>query len=118
MEPENNIQSGVSEVKPVTNEAPKEDIVFSNKPKKKTGMILGMVLFAILAIGGIGFGVCAWMDGNVRVDALNKQIEDFQASSNISNSFWRYKYLSYLNCSLFAKKASKTCEFIWRKMDN
>ena len=81
MEPENNIQSGVPEVKPVANEAPKEDI-FSNKSKKKTGMILGMVLFAILAIGGIGFGVWAMMDGDARVDALNKQIEDSKTQDN------------------------------------
>ncbi|MBR3329316.1 hypothetical protein IKG29_02175 [Candidatus Saccharibacteria bacterium] len=82
MEPENNIQSGVPEVKPVANEAPKEDIVFSNKPKKKTGMILGMVLFAILAIGGIGFGVWAWMDGNTQKEALNEQIDDLTTQNS------------------------------------
>ena len=81
MEPENSIQNGVSEVKPVADEAPKEDIVFSNKPKKKTGMILGMILFAILAIGGVGFGVWAMMDGNTQKEALNKQIDNLIAQN-------------------------------------
>lgn len=32
--------------------------------KKSSGMILGMILLAILAAGGIGFGVWAYMNGN------------------------------------------------------
>ena len=50
------------------------DIVFQDKPKKNTGMILGMLLLLLLAAGGIGFGVWAMMDGNSQKDALNQQI--------------------------------------------
>ncbi len=36
---------------------PGGDIVFKDKPKKNTGMITGMIILALLAAGGIGFGV-------------------------------------------------------------
>ena len=51
-----------------------DDVVFRDKPKRNTGMILGMVLLGILAVGGIAFGVWEMMDGNKRVDDLNNQI--------------------------------------------
>ena len=53
---------------------PGEDIVFRDVDKKRKGMIIGMICLAILAAGGIGFGVWAYMDGNSRVEALNSQI--------------------------------------------
>lgn len=55
------------------------DLVFRNHPKKNTGMILAMVLFLILAAGGIGFGVWAMMDGNSRVEKKDKEISDLQS---------------------------------------
>ena len=43
-------------------------------PKKKSSAIaLSIVLLLILALGGIGFGVWAYMDGNSRVEAVKKQ---------------------------------------------
>ena len=45
-------------------------------PRKNTAMILGMVLLAVLAAGGIGFGVWAMLDGNAQKDKLNLQISD------------------------------------------
>ena len=97
MQPENNVQNNATEgqkseaavkkvvemeTKPVVTEPPKDDIVFNNKSKKSTGMVLGMVFLAILAIGGIGFGVWATMDGNARVDALNEQIKASKVQDN------------------------------------
>ena len=58
---------------PAIKTTPKEDIVFNDKPKNN-GMIFGMVLLAILAIGGIGFGVWGMMDGNAQKEQLNAQI--------------------------------------------
>lgn len=58
----------------VSNPSIKDDVVFTNKPKKNKGMILGMVLFGLLAVGGIGFGVWTMMDGNAQKEALNSQI--------------------------------------------
>lgn len=59
-----------------------DNVVFQDKPKKNTGMILGMVVLGILAIGGVGFGIWAMMDGNARVDELNKQIKASKVQDN------------------------------------
>lgn len=48
--------------------------VVDSKGGKKTGWILAVVLLLIVAIGGVGFGVWAMMDGNAQKDALNSQI--------------------------------------------
>ena len=55
------------------------DVVFQNKPKKSHGMLYGMILLAILAAGGIGFGVWAMMDGNSRVVKKDEQIADLRS---------------------------------------
>ena len=45
------------------------------EPKKNgKGMLIGMVLFALLAAGGIGFGVWTMMDGNNQVADANKKV--------------------------------------------
>ena len=64
-------------VRPVANapENQNNNVVFQDKPKKNTAMILGMVILLILAIGGIGFGVWTMMDGNQQREQLNTQIE-------------------------------------------
>lgn len=44
-------------------------------PKKKSSVtLLSIILLLILALGGIGFGVWAFMDGNAQKDKLNNQI--------------------------------------------
>lgn len=53
--------------------SPKDDVVFADKPKSN-GMLLGMILLGILAVGGIGFGVWTMMDGNSQKEQLNSQI--------------------------------------------
>ena len=65
------------------------DVVFQDKPKKNHGMLYGMILLAILAAGGIGFGVWAMLDGNSRVQKkdeqvaeLNNQVESLQQEKN------------------------------------
>lgn len=50
------------------------DVVFQDKPKKNMGVILTIVLLALLAAGGIGFGVWAMMDGNSQVAKKDEQI--------------------------------------------
>lgn len=55
-----------------------DDIVFRDKPKKSHGMLYGMVLLAILAIGGIAFGVWEMMDGNSQVAKKDEQIADLR----------------------------------------
>ena len=56
--------------------------VVEGKGGKKTGWILGLVVLAIIAAGGVGFGVWAWMDGNTQKDALNEQISDLKKQNN------------------------------------
>ena len=51
----------------------KDDVVFADKPKGN-GMLLGMILLGVLAVGGIGFGVWTMMDGNSQKEQLNLQI--------------------------------------------
>ena len=52
-------------------------------PKKKSnGMLIGLILCIVLAIGGIGFGVWMMMDSNTQKDSLNKQISDLRKQNN------------------------------------
>lgn len=76
----------VNPAAPVKPAAPAGGPTFDNGPSvvegkggKKTGWILGIVLCLILAAGGIGFGVWAWMDGNIQKDQLNSQISTLKA---------------------------------------
>ncbi|MBQ5812404.1 hypothetical protein IIW29_02450, partial [Candidatus Saccharibacteria bacterium] len=55
------------------------DVVFQDKPKKSHGMLYGMILLAILAAGGIGFGVWAMLDGNFRAQKKDEQISQLQS---------------------------------------
>jgi len=50
--------------------------------KSGKGMLYGMIIFAILAIGGISFGVWAMLDGNSKVANLEKQVTDLRAQNN------------------------------------
>lgn len=52
--------------------------VVEGKGGKKTGWILAIVLLLLIAAGGVGFGVWAWMDGNTQKDQLNSQINSLQ----------------------------------------
>ncbi len=97
MQPNNNVQNPVPEGpkletavkevvemenKPVTTEPAKDNIAFADKPKKNNGMLIGLILCLLLAVGGIGFGIWAMMDGNAQKDALNSQISALKAQNN------------------------------------
>ena len=60
--------------KSVESSKPGSDVVFQDKSKKSHGMLYGMILLAILAAGGIGFGAWAMMDGNSQVAKKDEQI--------------------------------------------
>lgn len=52
-------------------------------PKKKSSAtVLSIVLLLIIALGGIGFGVWAFMDKNEQVDKLNKQLASVRAENS------------------------------------
>lgn len=56
------------------------DVVFQDKPKKKShAMLYGMIFLAILAVAGIGFGVWAMLDGNSRAQKKDEQISQLQS---------------------------------------
>lgn len=67
---------------------PKDDVgggmmTSGAEPKKNgKGMLIGMILFALLAVGGIGFGVWAMMDGNSQTKTLNSQIADLKKTNS------------------------------------
>lgn len=76
-------------VEPVKAAAPASGPTFDNGPSvvepkggRKIGWIIGLVLMALIAAGGIGFGVWAWMDGNTQKDALNEQISALKKQNN------------------------------------
>ncbi len=54
----------------------------SEKKKGGKGMLYGMILLAVLAIGGIGFGVWAYMDGDTQKNSLNEQIASLKKQNN------------------------------------
>ena len=53
-------------------------------PAKKSGhgMLIGLILCILLAIGGIGFGVWAMIDGNTQKTNFEKQISELRAQNN------------------------------------
>lgn len=67
-----------------TPEPPKENLMASGASGQKSskGMLIGLILCLILAIGGIGFGVWAMMDGNSQVEALNAQITSLKSQNS------------------------------------
>lgn len=75
MEPNQNVVT-------VPNVPDQSDVAIQNKPKKNSSMILVMILLMILAIGGVGFGVWAMLDGNAQRDRLNAQISDLTTQNN------------------------------------
>ena len=64
--------------------APEQNImaVGVSAKKKGKGMIYGLVLLALLAAGGIGFGVWTMMDGNTQKEQLNSQISALKTQNN------------------------------------
>lgn len=64
-------------------ESPKENIMAETVVKKSgKGALIAAVLFAVLAAGGIGFGVWAMMDGRAQVENLNKQISSLKQQNS------------------------------------
>ena len=64
-------------------EPPKENIMAETAVKKSgKGALIAAVLFAILAVGGIGFGVWTMMDANSQKEALNKKITALNSSND------------------------------------
>ena len=73
MEPnQGNQDTGVT----LNNSVPDNEVVFRDSGKSGKGMAIGMVCLAILAAGGIGFGVWAMLDGNQKVAELNQEVAD------------------------------------------
>lgn len=66
MEPSQNVQ-------PAAPVVPTEPIIFDQPKKKSNGMLYGLIFAIILALGGIGFGVWAMMDGNSRAETAKKE---------------------------------------------
>ncbi|MBR3157243.1 hypothetical protein IKF20_02325 [Candidatus Saccharibacteria bacterium] len=89
MQPDN-LSNAINAVAPQGSSAqspkPSGDLVFRDKPKKNTGMIVGMIILAMLAAGGIGFGVWAILDKNQEVANLNDRISQLSEEDEEENS--------------------------------
>lgn len=68
MEPNQNVSDDTQSVS--------REFVARNDSKKNNGMLIGMIILAILAVGGVGFGVWAMMDGNAKVEKKDAQITE------------------------------------------
>lgn len=68
-----------------TTPAPEQNVMAQGVSAKKggKGMMIGMALLAILAIGGISFGIFTMMDGNAQKDSLNKQISELKSQNSV-----------------------------------
>lgn len=53
-----------------------------NKKKSGKGMLYGLILCLILAVGGIGFGVWAMMDGNSQIAKKDESIKDLKQQNS------------------------------------
>ena len=86
--PEQNLNQVVDEITGVSASTSVNSIeqndgeIHQDKPKKNKGMILEMVLLGLLAVGGIGFGVWAMIDGNAQKEQLNSQISALKSQNN------------------------------------
>ena len=56
--------------------------VVGSKGGRKTGWVLAIILLLLIAAGGVGFGVWAYMDGNAQKDQLNSQISALQQQNS------------------------------------
>ncbi|MDO4747108.1 MAG: hypothetical protein Q4A70_02080 [Candidatus Saccharibacteria bacterium] len=82
MEPNQNqgqSQEPVEAPMPEQNAFPQEPVA---EKKTGNGMLIGMILCALIALGGVGFGVWAMMDGNTQKEQLNSQISALKSQVN------------------------------------
>lgn len=56
--------------------------IVGSKGGRKTGWVLAIILLLLIAAGGVGFGVWAYMDGNNTKNSLNAQIVDLQRQNS------------------------------------
>lgn len=86
MDTENKVQDKPPVANTVAQKA--SEPTFDNGPSivgrkdRKTGWILAIVLLLIVAAGGVGFGVWAYMDGNTQKEQLSAQVNDLQEQNS------------------------------------
>lgn len=54
----------------------------ADKPQQNKGMLIGLIVAAVVAVGGIGFGVFSMISGNQKTDNLNKQIATLKSQNS------------------------------------
>ena len=69
----------VSEAVEISNEVSQNT---DENKRKNNGMLVGMILLAVLAVGGIGFGVWAMVDGDSQEKQLNIQIDTLKQQNS------------------------------------
>lgn len=83
MNPNDNVMQSVQPAMPVEPVVPVAPAVPQPEKKKSNTLLLLVILFAVLAAGGIGFGVWAFMNGNSEKDKLNSQITNLRQEITI-----------------------------------
>ncbi|MDO4747513.1 MAG: hypothetical protein Q4A70_04240 [Candidatus Saccharibacteria bacterium] len=85
MQPNDNLQTSTTEINiGATSQAPQTAPInpSKNKPKKNTGIILGVIFLILLAAGGAGFGTWAYLSGNQEKEQLNSRIEELKQQND------------------------------------
>ena len=85
----------------VAGSASGENMMAAGGKKKSNGMLYGMILCAVLAIGGIGFGVWAMVDGSQQRGVLDKQIGDLKKQNS--------ELSEQLSSAMEESNSKKTC---------
>ena len=94
---------------------PDGNVVFQDKPKKSHATVYGMIFLAILAAGGIGFGVWSMLDSNAKlakkdetIQNLNNQLANANQTTVVDDTTINVDGSSYSNPVLKASDASKS----------
>lgn len=64
---------------PAVSAATPDEPKAEDKKKKNNAMLVALILCLVLALGGVGFGIWAMVDGNARVDNLNTEVASLKS---------------------------------------
>ncbi len=82
MNPNNVVGTPNMQTQPVAPAEPEVNPMTMGPKKSSKGGVIAVILFAILAVGGIGFGVYTMMNSKTQEDALNEQISTLKKQNS------------------------------------
>lgn len=87
--------------------------VVGGKGNRKTGWILAIILLLLIAAGGVGFGVWAYMDSETQKQALSNQINSLQqANSELATKLENSENTTIVNVDVDGEEVD-TADYIY-----